>query len=347
MRHVRILGLCLVAVMALAAFTASSSFAGAEFGKCEAKAGGKYSDANCTVKAHPSGSGSYEWRKGSELSAVKFTGANSGSGGVLYTDFEECNYSETGGFRRITRQACHEDGSNGVANNHGELAGERSGPYLKIYVECQSESSDGETVGKSEVAHVHVKFKGCKALGQISCENAGPEEIVTEELKGKLGYISKANHEPGILLEPAKHKGTFAHFDCPELGISTEVGVGSKKEGAAWVQGTKYPSDCTGVCYGATPEEEKHGGYDGIISPIKPANQMTSTYTQEYKIVEPEGCPHNVPSAFEKKHIDVLEDYGYLDAGGPSESTMWSCAGEEITNVNTLQPAGEEGEIKA
>jgi len=50
MRRIRIAGLCLVAVFALGAFTAGSASALPEIGRCVAKAGGKYSEANCNTK---------------------------------------------------------------------------------------------------------------------------------------------------------------------------------------------------------------------------------------------------------------------------------------------------------
>ena len=81
MRHVRMLGLCLVAVFAVAAIAASSASALPEWGQCEAKAGGKYSDRNCQTKAKK-GKGEYEWRKATEVgkSEKQFRGHNVGSG---------------------------------------------------------------------------------------------------------------------------------------------------------------------------------------------------------------------------------------------------------------------------
>ncbi len=51
------LGLCLVAVLAVGAYAVSSASALPEWGKCEAKVGGNYKDSNCTEKAKPKGSG--------------------------------------------------------------------------------------------------------------------------------------------------------------------------------------------------------------------------------------------------------------------------------------------------
>ncbi len=100
------------------------------------------------------------------------------------------------------------------------------------------------------------------------------------------------------------------------------MGVGNSKEGAYY-------------------EPEKTGGYDGIISPITPVNQMTKEYTQVYT-VNP-STAENIPSKFEGKHIELLEDYLY-NPSQPQVTEMWSRSGEEITNVNHPE---EEGEIKA
>ena len=73
MKHLRIMGLSLVAVFAIAAVAATSASALPEWGRCEAKAGGKYSDSNCTKKAKL-GTGTFEFKKGSTLKNVKFNG---------------------------------------------------------------------------------------------------------------------------------------------------------------------------------------------------------------------------------------------------------------------------------
>ena len=62
MRHVRMLGLCLVAVFAVAAVAATSASALPEWGSAKQRAGGKYSDSNCTKKAKP-GTGTFELKK--------------------------------------------------------------------------------------------------------------------------------------------------------------------------------------------------------------------------------------------------------------------------------------------
>ena len=299
-------GLCLAAVFAVAAFTAGgASAAGPEWGKCVAKAGGKYLDAGCKTKGK---GGSFEWTKGSKLPNVPFSGASTGGGGVLTTAFGECE----GDPKNETDAKCEAEG-------HKVFFIENF-----IFVECTSETNTGEAVGKQGVGNVHVTFKGCAALGAIPCQNAeAPEgEIKTNLLKGKLGYINKsATPEPevGVVLEPATKKGHFADFECPGLGLSTAVGVGSKKEGAFW--------------------DEKKGGQDKIISPITPINQMTNEFTQVYT----QENDSNIPEKFEgAKGPEQLESRLFVTEK-PEESGKWEKAGEEITNVNV---PSEEGEIK-
>ncbi len=311
MRHLRMVGLCLVAVLAIAAVTATSASALPEWGKCTAKAKGKYSDGNCTVKAKK-GTGTFEWTKGKNLSPVKFTGKSVGGGGVLVSGLHEC-FGGTSSARRVTDAKCVEDGGKAINATEGGF---------QLYVECASEASSGEATGSNAVGNVSVTFKGCAALGFTPCTSAGAEvgEIKTNALKGKLGYISKAAKEVGVVLEPAKKHGLFAEFNCPGLNFSVAVGVGNSKEGAVYLP-------------------ESKGGYDQIISPITPVNTMTNEYTQVYSVnINSE----NIPNKFDGQHVSLLEDY--LSINGSPESSKWSPAGEEITNVNTPE---EEGEIKA
>ncbi len=214
MRHVRMLGLCVVAVMAVTAVMATSAFAGSpEWGQCFAKSGGKYADSNCQTKAKK-GAGGFEWRKGTELTHKGFNGA--GGTGILTSTFELCepNANREPG-------TCEEHGEEKIA-------------FGPITVECTSESAHGETSGKSGVANITVKFNGCVALGSIPCSNTPTEgEITTNILKGALGYINKSSKEVGVDLNPNAKNGEFAKFSCA-IGLTTVVGVGNKKEGTAY-----------------------------------------------------------------------------------------------------------------
>jgi hypothetical protein len=304
-------GLCLVAVFAMGAVAATSASALPEWGKCE-KLGtktGAYTDANCTVKAKPLNTGEFKFIKGKELPAMKFSGENIGSGGVLKSAFLSCEGGKYSG-HLVPRKKCVEGG------------GTVSGLSEPVTIECESERNTGEANGTNEVRNVNVKFLGCKVFGSAPCSN-GPNtgEITVNPLKGKLGYINKAGKEVGLLLEPAKKHGEFAKFNCAGI-ITTVVGQGNTTEGAYYLP-------------------ETTGGYDGIISPITPVNTQTTKFKQVYAMNPTTFA--NIPSKFEGKHIELLEDYIYGAEEPETNSDMWSPAGEEITNENTV---AEPREIK-
>jgi hypothetical protein len=339
------LGLCLVAALALGAYAVSSASA-LEWGKCElAGPGHNYTGPNCTKseKAKPKGTGEYEWRKASEVAEkrvaegksanVPFSGGSVGSGGVLTSgDFECLAPGEPYKNQRVNRQTCAE--AEGEEIDYTEELAEEL-----LTVECEAETNSGEAEGKNKVANVNVTFTGCLLLGALPCESEGAEEgeVVTSTLKGKLGWLNKSAKEVGVVLEPAAKHGLFAFFTCYGGAFETAVGVGNKHEGTYYTS-----SGCSGVCPGATPEEEKHGGYDQVISPITPVNQMTSAFEQVFTI-NPKTA-ENIPNKLENKHISLLEDWVRDNLPAEPTATQWSPAGEEITNVNTPE---EEGEIKA
>ncbi len=305
MRHVRMLGLCLIAVCAVVAVAATSASALPEWGQCYAKEGGKYANSNCTSKAKK-GAGTFEWRKGSQVSPSQKKFEGGGGLGILSAEYHYCEPGE------VRQPHCN--------------AGEQENLFLgePISVECESEVNHGEASGSKGVANISVIFRGCKLLGAVPCSNTEVEgEIQTNTLKGELGYINKTTKDVGVLLEPTAKHGRFAQFTCIGGSITTVVGVGNAKEGAVY-------------------SPEKTGGYDGIISPITPVNEMNTEFTQVYTVNENH---ENVPSSFEGKHIDLLESFVF-SSERPYETTKWSKAGESITNVNK-QISGEPVEIKA
>jgi hypothetical protein len=246
-RHLRMLGLCLIACCAVVAVGATSAAALPEWGQCVAKEGGKYSESNCVAKASK-GSGKFEFKKATTIAKKKFVGE--GGAGVLAGKYGICEPSEE------RKPACS-------AEEH-EIFFTGETPTK---VECENEVNHGEISGTKEVKNVSVTFHGCKALGTVPCSNSNAEgEIKVNTLKGTLGYINKSTKEVGVLLEPATKKGEFAKFTCLSGALSTVVGMGNSKEGCA------YPLNACGG--------------DGIISPITPINQMTSKFTQVFTINE-------------------------------------------------------------
>lgn len=213
--------------------------------------------------------------------------AGEGGASVLSGDYEICQPSEM-----VRKPHC----------NAGET--EEAAP---LSVECESEASHGEASGSNGVANELAVFRGCRAEGSLPCSNTGTEgEIQVNALKGALGSINKSKDEVGVLLEPVAKKSKIASFACSGLGIV--VGVGNTKEGAAY-------------------SPEKTGGYDGIISPITPVNEMTGAFTQVYSV---NANDENIPTNFEGKHIELLESYVFEGA----KTSKWSKAGESLTSVN-------------
>ena len=302
MRHIRMLGLCVAAALAVCAYAVSSASAsGPEFGKCEAKTGGKYADSNCQTKAKK-GKGAYEWVKETKIANKKFRGE--GGTGVLLVKYRTCEGKE-GQAERTVECESHGVTVNGV-----------------VEVECERENASGEDTGTKEVAHIAVRFDGCKVFGGVPCSNTANEgEVEVNTLKGTLGYINKSKKEVGIDLNPEVKKGEFAKFNCGGV-ITTVVGADPKAKGES---APVYPGK---------------GGGDGIISPITPVNHMTTEFTQTYTVSSEQ---ENIPNKFEGKPLQVLEAYAFAEEE-PRSSWLWSKAGEEITNVNTLEG---EGEIKA
>ncbi len=304
MRHVRMLGLCLVAVFAIAAIAATSaSAAKPEWGQCYEKAGGKYANAGCTTKAKK-GAGAFEWRKGSEVTHRHFTGE--GGTGILDAALRDC----------VQGNQFAMPGCEGKENPTEEES--------HIQVECKTEHATGEASGKNEVKGVLVIFHECVGLGTAPCSNTQHEgEIQVNVLKGTLGYINKSNKEVGVDLNPAVKHGEFAQFSC--LGvITTVVGEGGHEKVAGHTEAPVYAG----------------GGGDGIISPITPVDTMTNTFTQVYTVNE--ATDENIPSAFEGGKRQLLETYIFAAQEEPeTDRTAWGKAGESITDVNTAEEAVE------
>ena len=363
MKHVKLLGLCLIAVFALTAVAASAAQAeGPEWGRCVklAKDKGKYKDSNCTElegKTNGKGvfkakaKGFYEWegnanttcylepaKKGKYKNSTCTELEGKTKKGVFVPE-EKGKYEKVVGGPKFTGKG----GKSELWASADICEPETRHPYpcpgekliINPNVECAGETASGEATGTNGVTGIHVTFKGCSLFGAAPCHSKGAAagEIVVNALKGSLGYINKAKHEVGVLLEPATAGGTFAYFQClyegeegEEAGSHITVGVGNSLEGAFY-------------------KPEATGGNDGIISPITPVNTMTTALTQEYRVNNlPEGGgSENIPSKFEGGHIELLEMFLATEEGNPPTqySSMWSSAGEEVTNVNTTEGAVE------
>jgi hypothetical protein len=284
MNRIRIVGLAVVAALALTAFAASSAFALPEVGICAkiGAKGGKYSDSNCTKKAAKNKEkeylGEYEWKKGKEgIKELKFV--STGGKGTLET-------------------------ASGVR------------------ISCESQTATGEWVTGLAIKKVHnviVTFKGCELSNpknKCSTKGAAVGEIVTNPLKGKIGYTSKVNKEVGQELTPQAGKTkTVVTFECGP--VTVEIGV-KKKE-----------------------TKEEITGNDCIIAPMSPANVMTTSETMVYK----GSGGKQVPEGFyNTKATKLCHLESHLFEG--KESTPWEAASQTIT-ATVSAANGEEQEIKA
>ena len=189
MKHVRLVGLCLVAMCGCAVVAVPSASATApEYGRClkAEKVGkeykGKFSKSSCTVEVPPaerSKKGKYEWYPG----AVKLGQTSSGGKGVL----------------------------------------EEVGKYA---VGCSSESSTGEYTGTKEGKNLVVKFKNCIS-GPLTCTSEGYEkgELVTKPLAGRLVWENEKTGKTAIDLFPEKGE-LFIEFNCEgKLSVAVKGSV--------------------------------------------------------------------------------------------------------------------------
>lgn len=375
MRHIRMLGLCVIALLGLAVVAAAGTASAAEpeWGVCVEQKKGHYADSSCTTekfkenkKGEKKYSGKYEWKGGAapaeciakkhgnyltsacdtekekkgvpeehkgkyEKLGPKFTGE--GGAGILTAAGYDC---KTPTEKNV--QKPREDCTGATGNKGYSLAA------AEIKVECASEHASGEATGTDEIANVSVRFVGCQTNGAPDTGPGLPAgEIQVNPLKGHLGYINKANHEVGVLLEPVASEGLFAEFEALGGVAMERVGAGSATTGSFYEEDSAFPGE--------------PNGRDGVISPITPVNQMTRTFTQNYRVEDKFyeclaktcGNPEfdnkdwiNIPSKFEGGPLAALEFWQEVPSS--KYHSEWSPSGEEVTNVNTVEG---EAEIKA
>jgi hypothetical protein len=186
MKRMRILGLALVAVFALAAVAASGASAAPTFFECAKTAKNattkkyeaKYTDKLCSAES-PTKEGKYELKEGI------------GKGKVLK--------GKAGGVSRL----------------HTFIPGKGDIP-----VECAKAKDVAQPVLPNKITKAVTVFSKCKAAG-APCQNGKKETITTAPLEGELGYISASPLKVGVKLKP---EGTtyFAEFECTGVaGVRT------------------------------------------------------------------------------------------------------------------------------
>ncbi len=98
-------------------------------------------------------------------------------------------------------------------------------PAVGGEVTCASFADKGELTSPTTEGKVVSTFSKCTSLGK-SCHSPGakPGTIVTNPLKGSLGYINKAKDEVGVDLS-AETGTVLAEFECEGLSIVTTGSV--------------------------------------------------------------------------------------------------------------------------
>jgi hypothetical protein len=192
MRRIRIVGLCLVAVFAIGAVTATGASAFGEppeVGRCLAKAGGDWKNSGCSVPSTATEK-KFEWypaykanKHGEEKLAVKLKFTSKFKEGAL-----------------IQLETVKEE---------------------KII--CKGQTSSGEVTGpKTNIAN-NILFTGCEFTEVGVCENTGTAgQIKVNDLNGTLGFQTETGEQKkwkvANLFKP-KTGSIFAEFTCAGVPV--------------------------------------------------------------------------------------------------------------------------------
>lgn len=284
MKRLKITGSGLIVIIAACALAVpTGALAGInlpEWGKCVAKANGRYRDAGCTeraakTKGHKSG-GEYEW--------IHSPQTIDAAGGTAI-------FQAVGG-REIV---CGSEGG-GVGT---------SAPFFTPQTSSRT------------VTQAQITFRDChEPISGATCQNGAEGEIKTRELKGVLGFISGGgtpHPTVGLSLElssaslrhPPHGKRVIAEFACPTLGLDHII-IGQSRAGTsgASVIAPIEPVDAMTSILMRTFSESAPGlqsisqfesgsedvleiGYEGPEGPFgKVALLLTTTCTAEYEPIE-------------------------------------------------------------
>ncbi len=247
MRRIKMMGLCLVVVFAVAAVAVSSASAALPEYKVCAKAAkvgkfftGEYTDKLCSAKSGTK-TGKYELESWEAAKKKALTGKNGTSTLTSYIPENEAT-PWTG----------------------GTAAG---------VVTCKSGKSKGEITG-AKTATIKVEFKTCSTEGKkCTSPSAKTGTINTKQLTATLGYISGG---VGSDVEATDH-GVSAEFSCEGLAIVTTgsvIGVNTgnvnkvSKEGTqTFAENAKHGQE---VVFGEFPENPETGPAHFLLSKITP-----------------------------------------------------------------------------
>jgi hypothetical protein len=194
MKRTWIMGLCLMAICAALGMLTTSAFAIENlphWGKCEAQAGGKYTNSGCT-KLPKTGEGKFEWHP--LAAVVKFTSAKEKETGNAV--LESANGTEISCSGQTEKQGEYGPTNHDVQNVIGEFSGCKA-----LGGECSSEGAGKEKINTKKLD--------------------GEPGIVTKEAK------EEKNLDGNDLRGEAAPNGTatLAEFSCSGAPVIVKGGV--------------------------------------------------------------------------------------------------------------------------
>ncbi len=229
MRHVRTLGVSLIAMLALGAIMAAGASAELpEWGGCEATANGHYANSACTVKAakhHGVYQGAYEWYTGEQFGA---------------------KYERETGQVNTSELSRHEFGNTqGVGDETDNIGHSTLETSEHKKIECNTGliAFELENANPKGIRNGWLSLKGCESEGKECVSTSAQEEgelnnesqyFSGEGLKGTLGWVNKAKHEVGLSLTAFNTEGAnieerslleaFCEASGPESVRNLEIG---------------------------------------------------------------------------------------------------------------------------
>ncbi len=244
MRHMKAIGMALLALFAMGVVAAASASAkglpAITTGTCEKHTGVKkywFTNSTCTTESATK-EGEYEWSEATNKSVT------TKSKSTVEPKLETANGS---------------------------------------IVVCKSDTSTGTAKGTKNIEKVAVTFTGCKAkIGSITetCHSTNPAggtgEIITKELEGEIGYIEpKANKEVGEDLWPSARTASektshtfekpFAEFEC---GFFVKNVVKGSVEGKLTISGKSTKGELV-YAKGTNPGEQKIQKLENVEGGVK------------------------------------------------------------------------------
>ncbi|HEX3851756.1 MAG TPA: hypothetical protein VHW01_12365 [Polyangiaceae bacterium] len=268
MRRIKMMGLCLVAVLAVAAVAVSSASAALPEYKVCAKAAKE--TAKYTENGKEKSKSVYTGAFSDKLCSVAAPAGKYRAGGAPEGKYELESWeaAKKKGFK----------GKNGVSTLDSYIPENEATPWtggtIVGTVSCKSAKSVGELTGP-KTSTVTVEFKTCTSEGK-KCSSAGQKAgtIKTALLNTTLGYI-----EAGVVGSDveAASKGASASFSCEGLEIVTVgslIGVNTGNVNKVSKEGTQtFNVNAKGgqeVVFGAFPESPITGPAHFLISKITP-----------------------------------------------------------------------------